>query len=1079
MKIISNVSIDSALLHISGDDTPQSITRKVTLNISAGATTTQANYSNLNVRIIAATGNACKPLDFIAQRYNEYYKNGIDNSISSYEYNDFIHSSLKTNKSYLKTANPFSPFSVNIAESEIIFRDGKFVNSDTDPVPNNVVIGDFPVMDLLHKIRNKRLIFNQVNFDLPQQQDDLTSLSLYAFIYTVPEAIPGTISLENTNVFSVNVISTEVAVESVVGLGYYYEEATARNPYVDMSRFTTLNSPAKNKLTILDQRTDIDPRSSVMTLLNRMRKDDVVSNTPYSDKNCYSNLWSSRDDKDRYRIACAFDIKSFLISNGVFPSMYKSERLCKILLGDRTEGTIVAPNEPSHLQSSRLLRRQIDQTALAPENSVSTGGKSIVRGPSDTFPGKDVGPLNEVDGLADLYGGIKFLESATPDSAETGTYQYGVKLLVTDCSLEVMRNFASLFLELEASNGKILNSITNRVRPEDTESLLINLSGLDFLLSLMSSLPELGLREHYSSRMFSGDVKNQIDILEEVRRLFSLVVSDIMDRLRKVSPGNPLGIVSNTGTKAMKMGQNRTSRSLVQTSTYYFPKIISTSKSFRYGVDYVISKNTSESGIESINIGDYILRRNEEFSKYFEPIIGNNPEPPESGFFSDAAYSYMTPKTIRTPERELINQPSVKSERDAISYDYDRYAQLFTDIINVSLQDKDLDISPSLTKKPNNRKDSGFVYNSTLDLLSAKFGVHIKDVAKPQFSVSKVVTGRIQSSVIDPADTGNCDNSDSDRLIPSIIGGNQSPQITTTSLINSINSKILAQDKSQLKGYTVTTQKEKTSRIGTVKIPFAILGELALNPEMETYDSGYNSLTRLKNFLNVASDQVNEVFTEPFVASLPNQIKSMIAIAGTNERETLGLTSDNTQYSSTRPVLLDSEKSDDLEQMISYYGKNEEIPPYPKTLDPMKTYSKFLAFWMNYKQIGVVEYLDGFEDVLSSNTESPSTLRRLKLPIWKKLDAAKGGELQNQTTKLLCRVRAMSSEDYVSLAADEYSEEDKVEIAKIFETKEILNLPSYNQYFYIQGTAPQGTQETVVSQEMQQMQEMTGNLDYG
>ena len=73
----------------------------------------------------------------------------------------------------------------------------------------------------------------------------------------------------------------------------------------------------------------------------------------------------------------------------------------------------------------------------------------------------------------------------------------------------------------------------------------------------------------------------------------------------------------------------------------------------------------------------------------------------------------------------------------------------------------------------------------------------------------------------------------------------------------------------------------------------------------------------------------------------------------------------------------------------------------------------------------------------------------------------------------------MSSEDYVSLAADEYSEEDKVEIAKIFETKEILNLPSYNQYFYIQGTAPQGTQETVVSQEMQQMQEMTGNLDYG
>ena len=49
---------------------------------------------------------------------------------------------------------------------------------------------------------------------------------------------------------------------------------------------------------------------------------------------------------------------------------------------------------------------------------------------------------------------------------------------------------------------------------------------------------------------------------------------------------------------------------------------------------------------------------------------------------------------------------------------------------------------------------------------------------------------------------------------------------------------------------------------------------------------------------------------------------------------------------------------------ILFYGKQEKIPPYPKTLDPMRSYSKFLAFWMNYKQIAVVEYLDGFENVL-------------------------------------------------------------------------------------------------------------------
>ena len=49
----------------------------------------------------------------------------------------------------------------------------------------------------------------------------------------------------------------------------------------------------------------------------------------------------------------------------------------------------------------------------------------------------------------------------------------------------------------------------------------------------------------------------------------------------------------------------------------------------------------------------------------------------------------------------------------------------------------------------------------------------------------------------------------------------------------------------------------------------------------------------------------------------------------------------------------------------------------------------------------------------------------------------------------------MSSQDYVNLAGEQYSVEDRQEIAKIFETKEILNLPSYNQYFYLEGSTAQ------------------------
>jgi hypothetical protein len=183
----------------------------------------------------------------------------------------------------------------------------------------------------------------------------------------------------------------------------------------------------------------------------------------------------------------------------------------------------------------------------------------------------------------------------------------------------------------------------------------------------------------------------------------------------------------------------------------------------------------------------------------------------------------------------------------------------------------------------------------------------------------------------------------------------------------------------------------------------------------------------------------------------------MLAFATSNEREILGDNDGNTQYTATRPQLQDSEHSEDPGEMISYYGNEEKIPPYPKTADPMKTYSKFLAFWMNYKQIGVVEYLAGFEEVIVDPQlpKSYGPTRRLKLPKWKRLDASKGSELKTSPGKLLCRIRSMSSQDYANLAGDEHSLEDKSELANIFETKEILNLPAYNEYFYLEGSAAQ------------------------
>lgn len=1050
LRTLSDITIESIFLDESRVNDSDNISRRVSLDITAQTISSKVDYSNLNMRIIAAIDGACKPVDFIAQRYNEYALSGIENSISSYQYNDFIHSSLRTNKSYLRTSGPFSPFSIDMSQVENLFKNGTFASSDNDPIPTGLVMGDFPLLELLDNRKGNKLTFSQVSFSLPEQQS-ITSLSLYAYIYQRPQIVSD--SSKNNPGFSINNVSSLVATAVPLGLGYYFEPATTENPYVGMSKFTTRRAPDKAKFTVRDQTTGNDPMPLVAELLEKINQDTVDVS---EDHHYYSDLWLSRDDKGRNRIACAFDIKAFLINNSTFPSLYKSQELCKILLGDSSGSSIVAPAKPSHIKTSMLLKREINPDALAPGNSVGTGGRFITLGPSSTFSDIEIGPFTRVGGLSEAYSGIEFLESMDPNTSTPGTFQYGVRLSVTDSSLEMMRVFAGLFIRLEHSTSSIINSVSRNLQSSQVEGILANLSGLDFLLGLLSS-SNLELEKYYMPRVIPGDAKKQLDTLSEINNIFSYIVKDMMDKLRKVAPDNPLGLSSTLGAKALAMGQNKMGQTLQQNSEYYFEEVVEISNNVGYGADYILAKNKTKSGIESVTIEDYLSRRKEEFIKYFKPIVGSNTSPPETGFFADASYSYMTPKTIRTPGRMLINQPSVKSERYAVSYDYDRYAQLFVDIMGLNFQSENGVTSPIVPAKPPAQKDESFIYDTALSILATDLGIQIKDVAVAQFKTSKVVVGSPKSTVIDSKKANDCPVADTSKIIPAIIGGSTSVQLATTSLVNSIDLQVLAQDKTQLAGYTELQKARSAQKIGSIKLPFAILGELTLSPEMASGDGGYDSLVRLNNFLNVASDQVNDVLQQPFVSSLPNQMKSMIAFAASDERETLGVGSDNTQFSANRPVIQDPEASTEPDQMISYYGKQEKIPPYPKTLDPMRSYSKFLAFWMNYKQIAVVEYLDGFENVLDK-PELPNlsgTQRRLKLPIWRRLDATKGGELQTRSTKLLCRVRSMSSQDYVNLAGEEYSDKDKSELAEIFETKEILNLPSYNEYFYLEGTALQ------------------------
>ena len=1065
LKSLTNLQINSILLE-SDESSTQEFSTAVTLNITAQSATSKRKYPNLRMRIIAANAKSVKPMDFITQRYNEYFSKGIDNLVGSSQYNDSVYDSLRTNKLYLQSGETFSPFSINPGMSEILFRNGTFARSGADPIPPNLIIGDFLVQEMIDTQRKNQVIFKEVNFGFSPTDKNIKSLSFYVFIYQQPDITSQ--QDKGRQSFAINNLMTMIARANPIGLQYNFAEASVENPYLGMSKFTTIASPDKNRITIRTQDTNATSIPNIISLLEKLRSSDLSPHKSLQNKNYFSDLWLSRDDKDNHRIALAFDIRSFLINNSVFPSLYRSDKISKILLGDYSNGFIIAPAEPSQIKMMTLLRKQVDSSAFAPGNILATEGHSLTLGPSNTFPEVEIETMGEVTDMGAALGETRFLEATDtytarerPGSQDNGTFRYGVRFSVSDSSLEVMRNLTSFFLRLEHSTVLIINSLTVSVTASAAKSLLSNLEGIDFLLSLMSSSATLGLKDHYASMIYPGDLRNQAPALEEIKNICSLVARDMMDRLKKIAPDNPLGESVTLGPKALAMGQNKMSNTLQQGSVHYFPEVFEIGEYSGYGVDYIMSKNTTSNGIESIKIEDYLTRREEEFIKYFQPIIGANTMPPETGYFADASYSYMTPKIIRTPLREVINQPSVKSKRYAVLYDYERYAQLFTDIVSLNLQKNIGFLRPTPAQKQNNQSKESFVYSSTLNLLSTSFGVKISDVIVPQFSSPKVSFGSPDSTVDKKQNAKECTPGDSDRLIPVIVGGASSVQVATTELIKLIDVNIMAQDKTQLPGYISLAESRRAKAIGAIKLPFAILGELSLDPNFDLSLSsdaeGYNSLTRLRNFLNIPADQLNEAFQDSLVSALPNQVKSMLAFAASDEREILGLSSGETQYSATRPKLQDSEKVEDPDQMISYYGKQEKIPPYPRTKDPMKTYSKFLAFWMNYKQIAVVEYLDGFEETISvpelSNESDPQ--QRLKLPKWKKLDASKGDELRAEPGKILCRVRAMSSEDYVSLAGDQYSLEDKAELAKIFETKQILNLPSYNEYFYLEGATLQ------------------------
>ena len=87
-------------------------------------------------------------------------------------------------------------------------------------------------------------------------------------------------------------------------------------------------------------------------------------------------------------------------------------------------------------------------------------------------------------------------------------------------------------------------------------------------------------------------------------------------------------------------------------------------------------------------------------------------------------------------------------------------------------------------------------------------------------------------------------------------------------------------------------------------------------------------------------------------------------------------------FDDAKRFVLEDKDVSSVGQAITNLYEGDSFPPYKNAKDPMKVHSKFLTFWMNYKQIGVLEYLAGFEnlsdkgvDFSISMTQIPETIQ--------------------------------------------------------------------------------------------------------
>ena len=820
---------------------------------------------------------------------------------------------------------------------------------------------------------------------------------------------------------------------------------------------------------------------------------DKPSSEIIKNGNYFSPLWITKCDKDYARYCFAFDQESFLIENSQYPWLYKRKRISEQIFKG---AEFLSRGVGARIVSAKMKKRTIRNSPQVASNRLGTMLRTKMFTPSYTYPESIVESPTEMSNLFLEEGssGVVFMTGYDTYKNEfiTGdvsTYQYGVEIEILDPAEEVIRSSAR---DLRTAQRQVMNvyeyiinsppllpdsppvtlpvgtgmGLYNRQTSERTvplESIEYAAdtayervsTAIDVYLTHLTQYSELSVNQINETRKFLLaliQVRDPLGI-KKVGELIRDLASPLESILNNVLPLDPYGEGTVIPSSVKKRKTNKTN---IFRAEKYFDELFDFGAEYQIGYNYMSSEeqgDRSPRGLPVYSKGFFDQRTQEEFNKYFgNYVVEGSPTTEVSNLvqgYQDSSYQYFSPKTIKIFGEETLNQPSFRNPtQNVISYDLNKYGEIFYDIVAARRETKYLN-HPYFQPRISGSATPSQLGMSVLDELG-HHGCLVEEIKKPEFEVPKKLDkDNKKRKVINPP---------SEQRGKSLFnlsfgeGGDLQEYKTFLQEMDapmaprSTGSFGVLNNPGQDEKYLFNEDDLKTDAHPPIKLLFNILGELELRPAanlLSNYEEeSFNSSLSDVNRLGITSNNVKTMI-EGRLSSYPNQLKSLYVMAAAQGQTLLG-----TGFDAVR-ISLEDQDAGEPNQIISTIKPGTDFPPYMPIKDPMKVYAKFLTFWMNYKQIGVVEYLAGFENMQTNNlatdfdrVDFSSSLFKTKpsRPIWKKFSYDEYTDNYDQT--YLCRWRTMSPEDVTPDIPDQ-------RFLPEIPSKDLFDLPIYNKYFIL------------------------------